>query len=49
MRSQTLLTPKEKYTFLYNRWTGFYEPGVLPEAHGDVKKMAVGSGGLVWN
>jgi hypothetical protein len=49
MRSQTLLTLKEKYTFLHNHWTEFYEPGVLPEACGDAKRMAVGSGGSAWN
>jgi hypothetical protein len=35
--------------FLHNHWTGFYEPGVIPEARGDAKKMAVGSGRLARN
>jgi hypothetical protein len=46
MRSQTLLTPKEKCTLLHNHWTEFYKPRVLPEVRSNAKKMAVGSGGI---
>jgi hypothetical protein len=44
-----LRAPPHQYIFLHNHWTKFYEPGVVPEAHGDVKKMAVGSGRSAWN
>jgi hypothetical protein len=45
--SQTLLTLKEKYTFLHNHWTEFYEHGVLPEVRSNARMMAVGSGASV--
>jgi hypothetical protein len=43
------LPSKEKFIFLHNRWTEFYEPSVIPEARGDAKTMAVGSRGSMWN
>jgi hypothetical protein len=35
--------------FLNNHWTEFYEPGVVPQARGDAKRMAVKSNGSARN
>jgi hypothetical protein len=38
-----------KFNFLCNHWTKFYNPGVVLEAHGNVRRMAMDTGGLAQN